>query len=203
MLFFQIAASILFIYSLIANGFMIIRAFLRGYDDWGWRLTVAFIANMLIVFLWVGNIEAYFLRGYLIFVFLTISIVLPTIVYRIAKLPDAPPLPCKACGEEVMTKRKVAVNLDNHEVVTPRSTLLVLLLTGGVVTLAGIWLLIFTIQSDHSVFGAAALTVFGFSLVGTHLRGLVNKPKNLGLGYFYKCKNCNEKWAYPAVSSQS
>ena len=181
---------------------MIIRAFLRGYDDWGWGLIATFIAIFTITFVFIGNMELYFLRAFLLFVFLGFSIVPPMIVFRIAKLPDAPPLPCKACGEEVITKRKVAVNLDNHEVVTPRSTSLVLLLTGGVVALAGIWLLIFALQSDHSVFGAAALTVFGFSLAGTHLRGLVNKPPNIGLGYLFKCKKCNENWVHEVANNQ-
>ena len=201
MLFLQILGSILFIFVLFANIFMIIRAFLRGYADWAWGLIVIFIALISTMFLVTENIEFGFLRSLLILIWLGLSSFPPIIVFRIAKLPDMPPLPCKGCGEEVTTKRKVTVNLDNNEVVPARSTTLVLLITGGALIVLGIWLFIFALGNDRSVAGPGILAMFGFSLIGTNLRELLNKPKNLGLGYFYKCKKCEEKWVHVPENS--
>jgi len=197
----RILALIYVVFMLFFNIFVIIKAFLRGYSDWGWGLIIINIAGFGIMS-FSNKIEVDFLNILFMIVVFAILNVPSIYVYRIAKLPDMPSLPCKGCGEEVNTKRKVTVNLDNNEIVTPRSTSLVLLITGGGVTVLGIWLFIFALQYDQSVSGPVISIMFGFSLVGMNLRALINKPKKLGLGYLYKCKKCEKKWVHVPENSQ-
>jgi len=106
-------------------------------------------------------------------------------------------VPCKECdGDgEAIAIREITLNLDDDQIVPSRFSMLILLILGGLISVLGIYLVVFALVNEMLNVGVLVVPGVGFTLVGSSFKELTNRPKNIGPGILYKCKKCKKRFS--------
>jgi len=182
---------IIYIAVLVFIVYVIVRAFRRGFGGWAWGIIGWLCALPFGIMIFEDTISESVI---LIIFIVAISVGIPVAIFFISKLPKVSPVPCKECDGEAVAIRNVTINLAD-QIVPSRISSLILSILGGAVSILGIWLFIFAVANEMSIFGPGFVVVAGFSLLGKSLQKLFKRQKNLSPGYLYKCKECKKKFS--------